>query len=455
MKHNFLWGAAIAANQAEGGFASRGRALADVLPFGKKRLAVMKGDKSYHELPPGTFYPGRTAIEYMDNYREDIAYLAKLGIKAYRFSVAWSRIYPSGEESQPDSRGLDFYRKFIDELLKYDIQPIITICHFDMPLQLIDKYGGWRDEKLIELYVKYAKILIETFHKKVTHWITFNEINMLRHLPFLAGGITFKPTDNREQIIYTAAHHQLMASALLTKTAREIDSSIQIGCMLAAGVIYPYDCNPESAWLTLKTARENYFFTDVQVRGKYPAYIKSYWQQKNISVNLTPETEQLLRDHTVDFVALSYYNSRTVSADNNLNRTSGNLFASVKNPYLKTSEWGWSIDPLGFRTTLNELYDRYQKPLLIVENGLGAKDKIIAGRIDDEYRIDYLQAHIAAMIQAMMTDGVDIMGYMVWSAFDIVSATGGQMSKRYGLIYIDKDDNGRGSLKRIPKESYY
>lgn len=458
MRKDFLWGGATAANQCEGGWQKdgRGMAIVDVLPHGEYRLPVMQGIFDYRKLPKDTYYPARNAIDMYSNYKEDIALFAEMGFKCYRFSFSWSRIFPTGEETEPNEAGLKFYDNFIDELLHYGIEPIVTICHFDIPLNLVEKYGSWRSRKVIDAYLNYCETIFKRFKNKVRYWITFNEINMLMHLPFMGAGIRFEEGENQLQVKYQVAHHELVASALAVKLAHEINPNFQVGCMLAAGSVYPYSCNPDDVWESMKKDRETYFFIDVQSRGSYPTYAKKFLEKENIKLNILPEDEIILKQNTVDFIALSYYNSRCVRTDGEGEASGGNVFASAKNPYLKVSEWGWPIDPMGFRITLNALYDRYQKPLFVVENGLGAIDTISKdGTIDDDYRIDYLKSHIEAMINAMDTDGVDIIGYTPWGCIDLISATTGEMSKRYGFIYVDNDNYGNGTQKRIRKKSFY
>ena len=458
LRKDFLWGGATAANQCEGGYleGNKGLGTVDVIPWGENRRAVMEGKLDYHKLPKDSYYPSHEAIDFYHHWKEDIAFMAEMGFKCYRFSIAWSRIFPTGEEKEPNEEGLAFYENVIDELLKYHIEPVITICHFDVPLALEEKYGSWRSRELIDCYLNYCKVLFTRFKGKVKYWMTFNEINMLMHLPFMGAGIRFKEGENQEEIKYQAAHHELVASALATKLAHEIDEKNQVGCMLAAGQFYPLTCKPEDVFEAMKRDRDNYFFIDVQSRGAYPAYALKKLEREGIQIKMQEEDEKILAENTVDFIAFSYYSSRLTSADKNAGvSTGGNVIKSLKNPYLKASEWGWQIDPMGLRITMNALYDRYQKPLFIVENGLGAVDEVKEdGTIDDEYRIAYLQAHIKEMINAVEEDGVDLIGYTPWGWIDLVSASTGEMKKRYGFVYVDKDNAGNGTLKRIPKKSF-
>ncbi|MGM9974694.1 MAG: 6-phospho-beta-glucosidase [Clostridiaceae bacterium] len=455
---NFLWGGATAANQCEGAYLEGGKGMGtvDVIPWGPNRRAVMQGKLDYKELPEDSYYPSREAIDMYHHYKEDIALFAEMGFKCYRFSFAWSRIFPTGEESVPNEEGLKFYEDLINELLKYNIQPIVTICHFDVPLHLHEKYGSWKSRKLIDAYLKYCEVIFNRFKDKVKYWMTFNEINMLMHLPFMGAGITIEEGEDELQVKYQAAHNELVASAMATKLAKSINPEFKIGCMLAAGQFYPYTCNPDDVWDALDKDRGNYFFIDVQSRGEYPRYAQKFFQRNNIVIDMGKEDETLLKENTVDFIAFSYYTSRLTSSDPNVGeKTAGNVIKSLRNPHLKASDWGWQIDPVGLRITMNSLYDRYQKPLFIVENGLGAVDKIEEdGSIQDDYRIEYLEAHIKEMMKAVEEDGVELLGYTPWGCIDLVSASTGEMKKRYGFIYVDKDNEGNGTLERRKKKSF-
>ena len=454
---NFLWGGATAANQCEGAYNVGGRGLAnvDVQPHGKDRYAVSAGKRVMLELEDGYYYPGLEAIDFYHHYKEDIALFAEMGFKVFRLSIGWTRIYPLGDEEEPNEEGLMFYENVFKELKKYNIEPLVTITHFDCPIHLTKKYGSWKNRKMIDFYEKLVRTLFTRYKGLVKYWLTFNEINMLLHLPFTGAGVLIEEGENKDQVLYTAAHHELVASALATKIAHEIDPENKVGCMLAGGCTYPNTPKPDDIWCALKKERESYFFIDVQSRGYYPNYTLKELERKNIKIPFMEGDQELLRNNTVDFVSFSYYSSRLVSADPKVNNlTEGNVFASLKNPYLETSQWGWQIDPLGLRITLNELYDRYQKPLFIVENGLGAKDELINGTVEDDYRIDYLKEHIKAMKAAIEEDGVELLGYTAWGCIDLISASTGEMSKRYGMIYVDRDDQGNGTFKRYKKKSF-
>lgn len=457
-RDDFLWGGATAANQCEGGYKEGGRGIAnvDVVPHGKDRYPVISGRMKMFDFDEDHFYPAREAIDMYHHYKEDIALFGEMGFKTYRLSLAWSRIFPRGDEAEPNEEGLAFYEDLFKECHKYGIEPLVTITHFDCPMHLVKEYGAWRNRKLVGFYENLCRVIFRRYKGLVKYWLTFNEINMILHAPFMGAGICFEEGENKEQVMYQAAHHELVASALATKIAHEIDPENKVGCMLAAGQYYPFTCKPEDVWEGLCSDRENYFFIDVQSRGEYPAYAKKKMERNKIHIEVDEGDAALLKEHTVDFISFSYYSSRCASADPDVNaQTAGNVFASVKNPYLQSSQWGWQIDALGLRITLNTLYDRYQKPLFIVENGLGAIDEPDEdGNVEDDYRIDYLREHVKAMKAAVEEDGVDLMGYTSWGCIDLVSASTGEMSKRYGFIYVDKDDEGRGTLKRSRKKSF-
>ncbi|HDL8469583.1 TPA: 6-phospho-beta-glucosidase [Yersinia enterocolitica] len=453
----FLWGGALAANQAEGACFEGGKGLAtvDMIPHGEHRLAVKLGQEKRFTLRDDEFYPSHQAIDFYHRYKDDIALMAEMGFTVFRTSIAWSRIYPNGDELTPNAEGIAFYRDLFNECKKHNIEPLVTLCHFDVPMHLVTEYGSWRNRKMVEFFTRYARTCFEAFDGLVKYWLTFNEINILLHSPFSGAGLVFEPNENQEQVKYQAAHHELLASALATKIAHEVNPENQVGCMLAGGNFYPRTCKPEDVWAALEKDRENLFFIDVQARGAYPAYTKRLFREKGISIATQVGDDDILK-HTVDFVSFSYYASRCASADmNEHNSSAANIVKSLKNPHIQASEWGWGIDPLGLRVTMNMMYDRYQKPLFLVENGLGAKDEINPlGEIEDDYRISYLREHIKAMAEAI-DDGIPVIGYTSWGCIDLVSASTGEMSKRYGFVYVDRDDLGKGSLARKKKKSFY
>lgn len=454
---NFLWGGAIAANQSEGGYREGGKGLTtvDMIPYGENRMPIKLGLVDSVELSEEEFYPSHQAIDFYHRYKEDIALLVEMGFKTFRMSIAWSRIFPKGDELEPNQAGIDFYRSVFEECHKYGIEPLVTLCHFDVPMHLVNEYGSWRNRKMIGFFERYARTCFEAFDGLVKYWLTFNEINILLHSPFSGAGLLFQEGENRDQVKYQAAHHELVASALVTKIAHEINPENQVGCMLAGGNFYPYSCKPEDVFTAMQKDRDNLFFIDVQSRGYYPSYAQKVFDEKGVKLDILEEDYETLK-HTVDFISFSYYASRCASAEMNANNTSeANVVKSIRNPHLPASDWGWVIDPLGLRITMNTLYDRYQKPLFLVENGLGAKDVPDEnGEVQDDYRIDYLRQHVEAMADAI-TDGVPLMGFTPWGCIDLVAASTGEMSKRYGFIYVDRDNLGNGTLNRTPKKSFH
>lgn len=454
---DFLWGGAVAANQCEGAFDVDGKGLSpvDVLPdvHHGRWDALMNPTKAL-ETDYG-FYPSHESIDFYHRYKEDLALMAEMGFKTFRTSICWARILPNGDETEPNEAGLKFYDDLFNECQRLGMEPLVTIQHFDTPVALMTKYGGWKNRKLIDFYLNYCEVVFNRYKDNVKYWLTFNEINMILHIPFFGGGLDLTNEENPEEVKYQSAHHQLVASAMATKLGHSINPDFQIGCMLAAGATYPNTCAPEDVWKSLEADREGYFFIDVQARGYYPSYSKRFFKENNITLEIAEGDLEVMKENTVDFISFSYYSSRLTSADPKVNEeTEGNVFASLKNPYLKASEWGWQIDPLGLRTTMNQIYDRYQKPLFVVENGLGAKDVVEAdGSIIDDYRIAYLREHIREMGEAI-ADGVECLGYTTWGCIDLVSAGSGEMSKRYGFIYVDRDNDGNGTLNRSKKKSF-
>ncbi|GLR10594.1 6-phospho-beta-glucosidase [Mixta theicola] len=443
---NFLWGGAVAANQVEGAWRQEGKGLStsDVQPQGIFGPVVERsaGDASLKDI----------AIDFYQRYPQDIALFAEMGFSCLRVSIAWTRIFPQGDETQPNEAGLAYYDRLFDELAQHHIQPMVTLSHYEMPLGLVQNYGGWGNRQLIDFFLRYARTVFQRYQHKVKLWLTFNEINMSLHAPFTGVGL---PGDSSEALIYQAIHHQLVASALAVKACHELIPDAQIGNMLLGGLMYPLTCKPEDVFETLQQNRSWQFFGDVQCRGAWPGYMLRHLREQGIELDITDEDRVALRE-TVDFISFSYYMSGCVTADETLNQQArGNVLSMVPNPHLPSSEWGWQIDPVGLRTLLNMLWDRYQKPLFIVENGLGAKDSPQAdGTIEDDYRISYLNDHLLQVAEALK-DGVEIMGYTSWGPIDLISASKAEISKRYGFIYVDRHDNGEGSLARSRKKSFY
>ncbi|OPJ66100.1 glycoside hydrolase family 1 protein [Clostridium chromiireducens] len=465
LPNDFLWGGATAANQFEGGYREGGKGLstADVMTGGTHTTPR----RITPELEEGTYYPSHEAIDFYHHYKEDIKLFGEMGFKTFRLSINWSRIFPNGDDLTPNEEGLKFYDDVFAELKKYNIEPLVTISHYETPFGLTKKYNGWAGREVIECYVRYCETIFKRYKDVVKYWLTFNEINCLT-MPFgavMGGGILLndggelafdKETDDSKQIRFQALHHQFIASAKSVKLGHEINKDFKIGCMIAYMTTYPYTCNPEDVFLAQERDNLNNFLcSDVQVRGAYPGFAKRFFRENNIEIKMEGNDEQILKEGCVDFYTFSYYMSNCSSTDSNLEKTSGNILGGVKNPYLKASDWGWQIDPKGLRWTLNNIYNRYRIPLMVVENGLGAVDEALAdGSINDDYRIDYLREHIEEMKEAV-NDGVDLIGYTPWGCIDLVSASTGEMKKRYGFIYVNKDNDGNGDLSRSRKKSFY
>lgn len=458
---NFLWGGAVAAHQLEGAWQADGKgvSVADVMTAGTKDHPREITDG----VVPGKNYPNHEGIDFYHRYKDDVKLFAELGIKAFRTSIAWTRIFPNGDDPKPNEAGLQFYDNLFDECLKYGIEPVVTLAHFEMPYHLVEKYNGFADRRVIDLFVRFAEVCFKRYRSKVKYWMTFNEINnqTMYNNDFLMAtnsGLIFKDGENREAAMYQAAHYELVASARAVKLGHEINPDFQIGCMINFTPLYPLNSAPNNVMLAERLMQRRYWFSDVHVNGVYPANIEAYLQRKGYRADITEEDRQLLKEGTVDYVGFSYYSSYTVALPAGMDLDADELPLEkivVDNPHVKTSDWGWSIDPVGLRYSLNWLTDRYHLPLFIVENGLGAYDKVTEdGQIHDPYRVAYLRANIEEMEKAVELDGVDLMGYTPWGFIDLVSASTGQMSKRYGFIYVDKDDEGNGTLNRSKKDSF-
>lgn len=450
----FLWGGAVAANQCEGAYNVDGKGLstADVFTAG----AVDHPREYTDGVEIGRYYPSHDAIDFYHRYKEDVALFAELGFKCFRTSINWTRIFPNGDEAQPNEAGLQFYDDLFDECLKYGIEPVVTISHYETPYHLVKEYGSWRSRRMVDLYLRFCEVIFRRFRGKVKYWMTFNEINVLTLNPAMAAGIRPEEGEDFYQTVYQAAHHQFLASARAVTLGREIDSGNKIGMMMLMPPFYAETCKPADQWAALDALDQHWFFSDVQVRGAYSPKAKKFLARKHVKLDTLPEDEEALRKGTVDFIGFSYYNSNVATTREDVEFTGGNMLNAVKNPYIETSAWGWSVDPVGLRIALNQLYDRYQIPLFVVENGLGASDTLERdGSIHDPYRIEYLRAHIAALKDAVLEDGVDCMGYTAWGPIDLVSAGTGEMKKRYGFIYVDRENDGSGTLERRRKDSFY
>ncbi len=446
----FLWGGAVAANQCEGAYNEDGKgfSIQDIMPRG------IVGPITEEPTPDNMKLIG---IDFYHRYKEDVKLFAEMGFKVFRTSIAWSRIFPNGDETEPNEAGLKFYDDLFDECHRYGIEPLVTISHYETPLHLAKEYDGWVNRKLIGFYENYVRTIFTRFKGKVKYWLTFNEINSVLHAPLMSGGIYTPKEKLSPQDLYQAIHHELVASALAVKIGHEIMPGAMIGCMILSLPTYPLTPNPDDVIKAMKEEQKNYYFADVHVRGKYPKYLNKYLAEQNVKINITKEDEEILKN-TVDFISFSYYSSRCESANTDLQKSEGNIMGGVKNPCLKESEWGWQIDPQGLRYVLNQFYDRYQLPLFIVENGLGAVDELVTGEngeltVNDDYRIAYLEAHLKEMAKAI-EDGVELLGYTTWGCIDLVSASTAQLKKRYGFIYVDRQDDGSGTLKRYKKKSF-
>ena len=449
LKKEFLWGGAVAANQCEGAYDEDGKGLSimDIITAGSQdapRQVTL-------EIKDDCYYPNHEAIDFYHHYQEDIELFAQMGFKCFRTSIAWTRIFPHGDEDEPNEAGLAFYDRLFKALKAKGIEPVVTISHYEMPLDLVKKYGGWSNRQLIDFYTKYASVLFHRYKGIVRYWMTFNEINSTVKIPMIAG-VLIKPGENQKQIAYQALHHQFVASSKAVQLAHEIDPDNKVGCMVMTTVGYPQTSHPLDALAAQEYLRDGtLFFCDVQCRGYYPGYFQNY----HIELDITDDDLKNLKAGTVDYIGFSYYSSQVVSHLDGGEKVKGNIVDGLKNPYLQASEWGWQIDPDGLKYLMRILYERYQLPLFIVENGLGYDDQINEnGEIIDDYRIDYMRAHIQAMKDIVEQEGIDLMGYTAWGPIDIVSAGTGEMKKRYGMIYVDKDNEGHGSLKRMKKKSF-
>lgn len=465
--NNFLWGGALAANQVEGAWnvGGKGLSVADMATY---KPDIDNKDYSAHMAitsesvaiaaadTTDKYFPKRRGIDFYHRYPEDLALFSEMGFKTLRVSIAWSRLFPTGEELEPNEEGVAFYDSMFKEMKRLSIEPIVTLSHYEMPLALSLKYNGWVERKVVDDFVRFSEVCFDRFGKYVKYWLTFNEIDSIFRHPFTTAGIIEDKCEEGkyERDIYQALHHQFVASAMVTKLAHERIEDSQMGCMLTKLMTYPLTCAPLDVELTLKKNLENNFYADVQVNGEYPKMILKDMENKGIQIKFEENDLLILKENTVDYLSFSYYMSMTESGDPNAERTPGNTVLGVKNPYLPSTEWGWQIDPKGLKISLIELYDRYNIPLMIVENGMGAVDILEDGTVKDDYRIKYFEEHFKQMKEAI-DEGVDLIGYTSWGPIDLVSAGTSQMSKRYGFIYVDADDEGNGTYDRFRKESFY
>lgn len=461
VQKDFLWGGALAAHQFEGGWDADGKgpSVIDVMTAGAHGVARVITDT----IEADKFYPNHEAIDFYHHYKEDIALFAEMGLKCLRTSIAWTRIFPKGDEAKPNEAGLKFYDAVFDELLKNGIEPVVTLSHFEMPLHLAREYGGFRSRKVTDFFAKFAEVVFKRYRDKVKYWMTFNEINnqMDVNNPIFLwtnSGVLVEEGENAKEVMYQVAHNELVASAKAVMIGKAINPDFQIGCMVSHVPIYPYSCDPKDIMVAEEANRQRFFFADVHVRGKYPTYALKEFEREGYQIDIRPEDLAVLKAGIVDYVGFSYYMSTVVKADakndTDNNVVNGDLANGVDNPYIEETDWGWAIDPEGLRYTLNRLYDRYQLPLFIVENGFGAIDELTNAQVHDEARINYLTQHIKALEKAVDYDGVALLGYTPWGIIDLVSFTTGEMKKRYGMIYVDRDNVGHGTMKRYKKDSF-
>ena len=466
---NFLWGGAIAASQADGAFDKGGKGLdtQDLRYFDAKwtkeermmqknrRINHVKYQKALNDQDD-EHYPFRWGIDFYNNYKEDIKLFKEMGLKVFRTSINWARIYPNGDDENPNEEGIQWYIDLFEECHKNDIKVFATILHYNIPLNLVEKYGGWKNRKTIDFYVKYATTLFERLGSLVDYWLPFNEFNAGRFNPYNGVCLIEDEEENYDNAIFQCLHHQFVANALTIEAGHRIIPNSMIGGMIARFTTYPATPRPEDVMqMILDDQYSNWFYLDVMARGEYPSYMDRYFETTGIKIQMEPQDKDIIKNNTIDFTAFSYYFSQVSTTSQGWEKTSGNLILANKNPYLETSEWGWQKDPIGLRVTLNQVYDRYQLPIFIAENGLGAMDILDKdGSIHDEYRIDYLRSHVEQMKEAII-DGVDLIGYTMWGFIDIVSCGSMEMSKRYGVIYVDRDDRGKGTNKRYKKDSFY
>lgn len=456
---DFLWGGAVAANQLEGAYDldGKGMCVADINEFHddidiqKKyneeldTAFVKEAMKAGHG--DGRIFPKRWGIDFYHTYKEDLKLLAGLGLKTFRTSINWSRIFPNGDDETPNEAGLKFYDNLIDEIIANGMEPMITISHYEIPLNLTLNYNGWYSREVIDFFEKYCKVVFDRYAGKVKLWIIVNQINLIGHESFNHLGVAEDKVDDLQSAKYQAVHNEMVACARATRYAHEKYPEMQIGMMLCGGPAYAATCKPEDQLATLKHNQMEYFYSDVLLRGYYPGYAFRFFEDKGIHVEFGEHDEEDLKN-ACDFFSFSYYYTRVCDKESYEN---GNQV--YRNMELLANEWGWTFDPLGLRYMLNEFWDRYQKPIYITENGSGYYDKLEDGKVHDPYRVDFYRMHIEQMKEAIK-DGVDLRGYYAWGPIDIISCSSSEMSKRYGFIYVDLDDYGKGTGKRIKKDSY-
>jgi 6-phospho-beta-glucosidase len=460
MRADFLWGGSIAAHQCEGAFEADGKGLAimDLVSVGDF------GDvRAIHEtIHEGVRYPSHTGIDFYHHYREDIKLLAELGFKALRISIDWSRIFPKGDEPEPNEKGIAFYQAVVDELLKYNIEPIVTLYHFEMPIHLVTQYGSWANRKVVDYYVRYCQTMFNSLKGKVRYWVTFNEMNHLdpqtevsNIFTYILSGLKYSELSDKAQTLATIGYNMTLASCQAVALGHQIDSNNQIGCVFGIEPVYPVDCDPKNVLKAFKQMDRDFYQIDAMCNGQFPEYKLREYGAQDIQLLVSSEDQEIFKNGRIDFIGMNYYASSVAEYEGAAEKESA-LFGGLNNPYLETSSWGWTIDPVGLRYLLNYTYRKYGLPILVTENGLGAVDEVDShGQIHDDYRIEYLKKHINELKKAVEIDQVDCFGYLMWGPIDLISATTGQMSKRYGFIHVDQNDDGTGTLQRRKKDSFY
>lgn len=460
LKHPFLWGGSIAAHQCEGAWNKDGKGIGimDLVTQG----SYEKPREITKTIEEGKIYPSHEGIDFYHTYKEDIALFAEMGFKALRISIDWSRIYPNGDEEEPNIPGIQFYHNIVNELLKHKIEPIVTLYHFEMPVHLVRKYGSWANREVVDFYLKFCKTMYEALKGKVHYWATFNEMNHIDPqteasdiFTYIIAGLKYSEMTDKKQTLATIGYNMTLASVKAVKLGHEIDKENKIGCVFGLTPAYPVNCNPVNVMNAFKENEHEFYQIDAMCNGKFPNYKLCEYKEQGITLVITEDDKQSFAEGKIDFIGLNYYSSSVAhyEGDENSEET---LFGGVQNPYLEQSKWGWSIDPIGLRYILNYVYRRYSLPVIITENGLGAVDEIDEnGNIEDNYRIEYLQKHVEEIKKAVIEDHVECFGYLTWAPIDLISATTGEMKKRYGFIYVDKYDNGEGTLKRKKKKSFY
>ncbi|MGM0340627.1 glycoside hydrolase family 1 protein [Enterococcus sp. AZ007] len=460
LSKDFLWGGSIAAHQLEGAYNEGGKGLNTMDLFTSGSYETPR--KITETLQDDQLYPSHTAIDFYHRYEEDIELFAEMGFRALRISIDWSRIFPNGDDPEPNKEGLEYYHKVLDKLIEKGIEPIVTLFHFELPVAIVKNYNSWLSRETIELYLKFVKTVVSEYKGKVTKWITFNEMNHIDPqteasdiFTYILAGLEYSKMTDKKQTLATLGYNMTLASVKAVKIIREIDPKNQAGCVFGLAPSYPKTCKPEDVLLSFQDTIRDFYQIDAMMLGEFPKYKLFEFKKNGIELEITEEDQAAFKEGILDFIGLNYYMSAVSSTEAEAKAQEA-LFGGEVNPYLEKSDWGWTVDPIGLRYLLNFVYRKYQKPIIICENGLGAVDQVAEnGEVQDTYRIDYLQQHLSQLKKAVLEDGVECFGYLMWGPIDLVSASTGEMKKRYGFIYVDKQDDGSGDLSRSRKASYY